>query len=81
MSDSGSIASIFIVLFVLFMIALSIASTGFWIYALIDCATKEPDDGTSNKIVWLLLIVFTHFIGALLYFLIRRPQRIRMVGR
>ena len=52
----------------------------FWIWMLVDCATKEPDQG-NDKIVWMLVIIFTHVLGALIYFLIRRPERIRDHGR
>lgn len=52
----------------------------FWIWMLIDCATKEPDEG-NDKIVWILILIFTHVVGALIYFLVRRPQRLRDVGR
>jgi hypothetical protein len=61
-------------------ILLGIAGTVFWIWALIDCATKEPNEG-NQKVVWILVIVFTHFLGALLYVLIRRPDRVRQFGR
>jgi len=47
----------------------------FWVWMLVDCATKESDLG-NTKIVWLLIILFTHMIGALLYFFVRRPERI-----
>ena len=46
----------------------------FWIWVLIDCVTKEADSG-NNKIVWILIIVFAHVIGALIYYFVRRPQR------
>ena len=52
----------------------------FWVWTLIDCAMKEPDSG-NTKIVWILVIIFTHLLGSLLYFLVRRPQRIAEVGR
>ncbi len=45
-----------------------------WIWALIDCAKNEPSDG-NDKLIWILIILFTHFIGAILYLLIRRPVR------
>jgi hypothetical protein len=61
-------------------ILLGIVGTVFWIWALIDCATKEPNEG-NQKIVWILVIVFTHFLGAVLYVLIRRPDRVRQFGR
>jgi hypothetical protein len=53
--------------------------TIFWIWMLIDCATKEPSSG-NDKLIWILIIVFTHLIGALIYFLVRRPKRIRELG-
>ncbi len=62
------------------LILFGVGGTIFWIWALIDCATKEPNEG-SPKVVWILVIVFTHFLGALLYVLIRRPDRLRQVGR
>ncbi len=51
-----------------------------WIWALVDCITKEPDKG-NDKLIWVLVIVLANWIGALLYLLIRRPQRIREQGR
>lgn len=59
---------------------LGLASTAFWIWMLIDCATKEPDRG-NTKAIWILVIVFTHWIGALIYLFARRPDRIRETGR
>ncbi len=49
-----------------------------WIWMLIDCATKEPS-GT-NKVVWILVILFANGLGALIYFLVRRPERIQAHG-
>lgn len=51
---------------------------GFWIWMLIDCATNETDAG-NNKLVWILIIVFAHVIGALIYFFVRRPQRMTLL--
>ncbi len=62
------------------IVLFGIAGTIFWIWALVDCATKEPNEG-SQKVVWILVIIFTHFIGAVLYVLIRRPQRVRELAR
>jgi hypothetical protein len=52
----------------------------FWIWMIIDCATKEPSEG-NDKLVWIVIIVFTQIIGALIYYFVRRPQRIAQVGR
>ncbi len=57
-----------------------ILGTVFWIWMLVDAATKEPDQG-NTKIVWILVIVLTHWIGALIYFFARRPERIKLSGR
>jgi len=51
----------------------------FWILVLIDCATNEPSDG-NDKIIWILIILFTHCIGALIYVLVRRPKRKELEG-
>jgi sterol desaturase/sphingolipid hydroxylase (fatty acid hydroxylase superfamily) len=52
----------------------------FWIWVLVDCLTKEPAEG-NDRIAWLLVILLAPFIGALLYYFIRRPERIKAVGR
>ena len=56
-----------------------LALTVFWVWMLVDCATKEPSAG-NEKIIWILVIIFTHWIGALIYFLVRRPQRKKEFG-
>jgi hypothetical protein len=70
----------FVFLTLLIPIALSILSTVFWIWMIVDCAVNEPSHD-NNKVVWILIIIFTHFIGALIYFLARRQQRIMEYGR
>ena len=50
-----------------------------WIWTIVDCATHEPDTGNA-KIVWIVIIVLGHFIGALIYIIVRRPERKRLFG-
>ncbi len=52
----------------------------FWIWMLIDCLINEPSEG-NDKIVWVLVIVFTHWIGALIYLFLQRPKRKAKYGR
>ncbi len=52
----------------------------FWIWVLIDCLMKEPSDG-NDKIAWVLFILLVPMIGALVYYFIRRPERVKVVGR
>jgi O-antigen/teichoic acid export membrane protein len=67
-------------LVILVVAIVGIGGTGFWVVMLIECATKEADTG-NTKVVWTIILVFTHVIGALLYFFVRRPERKRELGR
>jgi hypothetical protein len=70
---------IFPLLLILFIFPLLVALIAFWIWMLVDCATKEPSTG-NDKVIWILVIIFTHWIGALIYFFVRRPERKRLFG-
>jgi hypothetical protein len=63
-----------------FVGVIALGGTVVWIWALIDCVTKESDEG-NNRLIWVLVIVFTHLVGAIIYFLVRRPQRLKELGR
>jgi hypothetical protein len=65
---------------VLLFFLLGPGSAVLWIAALISCVKNEPLTGNS-KVVWVVIIVGLQIFGALAYFLIRRPQRIRDLGR
>ena len=69
------IAGAFLLLFATF----AIAGTVFWVVMIIECATREPSGG-NEKLIWILIIIFTHWIGALVYYFVRRPQRIAELG-
>ena len=69
-----------ILLIWLMIMAFAVASFGFWIWMLIDCITKESSEG-NDKLIWILVIVFTNFVGAPLYYFVRRPERIRNFGQ
>lgn len=46
----------------------------FWLVVLIDCIKNEPAEG-NDKVIWILVIVLLHALGALLYLLIGKPRR------
>ena len=52
----------------------------FWIWALIDCINNESTEG-NERIVWVVVIAVTHWIGALIYLVTRRPKRKALLGR
>ncbi len=58
----------------LLLIPLIILFLVLWVWMLIDCI-KRPDDkfeygGNYAKLIWILVLIFTGFIGALIYFII-----------
>jgi len=67
---------------ILFIIPFLLGLAGFviWIWTLIDCISNEPGEG-NDKIIWVLVIVLTHLLGAIIYLVARRPTRIATYGR
>ena len=51
----------------------------FWIWMLIHAVTNKGL-GDGEKIAWVLVIFFLHFIGALIYFFIGRPKGTAAIG-
>ena len=68
------------VLIVLFFLGIGVAGTVLWIWMLVECATRESNEG-NDKLVWILVIIFTQWLGALIYLIVRRPKRIEELGR
>ncbi len=57
----------------LFLIPFGLLLFVFWIWMLIHAATNRGlSDG--EKIVWVLIVLFLHFLGALIYFFVGRPK-------
>ena len=57
-----------------------ILGTIFWIWMLVDAVTNEPSEG-NDKIIWILIILFAHLVGALIYYFMRRPERMKKFGK
>lgn len=66
--------------FILLVVGLAVCSTVFWIWMLVDCLTHETNQG-NEKIIWILVILFAHVLGATMYYFARRKERMAMVGR
>jgi len=62
----GSIALAF------FCVVLGLASTVFWIVALVDAIRRQFDSDTT-KVIWVCVIIFLHFLGAIIYWFGGRP--------
>lgn len=63
----------------LIVICVILVVTCLWIWAVVDCVSSEPSGGA--KIGWLLVIVLAAPIGAPIYLIMRRRQRIAALGR
>ena len=46
---------------------------GLWIWMIVDCASNEPQGPA--KLPWLLVVILGGALGALVYLVVRRPQR------
>jgi hypothetical protein len=62
------------------MNGIAILAAMFWIWVLVDCLTKEPSEG-NDKVAWTLFILMIPVVGALIYYFVRRPERIKAVGK
>ncbi|MDP4039250.1 MAG: PLDc N-terminal domain-containing protein [Candidatus Pacearchaeota archaeon] len=43
----------------------------FWIWMIVDCS-KRNFKNTAEKIIWLLVIIFAHWVGSIVYFIVIR---------
>ncbi len=57
----------------LFLGTIALGAFIFWIWMLVHAITNKGLSDT-EKIVWVLVIIFVHFIGALIYFFVGRPK-------
>ena len=53
--------------------ALALLAVVFWIWMLID-AIQNPGLNGTEKVVWVLVILFLHFLGALIYYFVGRRK-------
>ncbi len=63
------------------LILLSLGLTAFWIWMLVDCAQAPEKPGSNDRVVWILVIVFTSWLGALIYYFVARQPRIAAARR
>lgn len=71
--------AVYEVLLVLGILVVALPLLGFWIWTLVDCLQNETSEN-NEKLLWMLLIIFTEVIGAAIYFFVRRPKRLATLG-
>lgn len=47
----------------------------FWVWMLVDCLKYERPN-TTEKLIWIIVVLFGHFLGAVLYLYFRRTKRL-----
>ena len=64
------------ILLILWILALPLAVLAFvfWIGMLVH-AIQNTGLSDTEKLIWVLVMIFTHFLGALIYFFVGRPKR------
>ena len=65
------------IVLVIFSLAIGLSALAFWIWMLVDCLKNESRQG-NDKIVWLIVIIATKLLGAVIYYYVRRPERLRL---
>ena len=58
-----------------FLAVVGLVLFAFWVWMLVHCLQNQALVG-NEKLVWVLVIVFTHFLGAVIYFFVGRPKRL-----
>jgi hypothetical protein len=78
--EIGIMFSIISLILFLFSLAFTVLYFVFWIWMLIDCLKYEPSEG-NDKVIWAIVIILLQALGALLYYIVRRPERIKQTGQ
>ncbi len=73
MSASIVLAGFGLLLWLMFAV-LAIAAFVFWIIMLINAIGNNRLSGT-EKVVWVLVIIFLHFLGALIYYFVGKDRK------
>lgn len=71
------------VLFFLGMVAVAVVGTVLWVVALVDLLRRPSWQWAAagqNQVVWALVVVLGHLVGAIVYWLVARPALRRVEG-
>jgi hypothetical protein len=67
------------ILFALVLFPIALAAFVFWICMLVS-AIQNKGLSDTERIVWVLVVILLHILGAILYFFLARPKRNTPVG-
>jgi hypothetical protein len=69
----GGGMGLFGLMFLLVALAVGVAAFAFWIWMLIHAITNKGLTDT-EKVLWVLIVLLLHVLGALIYFFVGRPK-------
>ena len=72
-SSSDMVGGVLILGFILVCVAIGIGCIVFWLWSLIHALTNNGLSG-SEKVAWVLVILFIQLIGSIIYFFVARPK-------
>lgn len=64
---------IFVPFMMLIVFGFAVFFLVFWIWMLVDCIKSDLKD--SDKLIWILIIIFLNWLGALIYLIIVRSNK------
>ncbi len=65
----------FFLLSILLIVITGVLLSAFWIWMIVDCAQRKFKND-SEKVVWILVIIFLHVLGAAIYyFAVKRKDK------
>ncbi len=56
-------------------ILIGLAMTAFWVWMLVDACTNPALEKNNDRILWVLVILFAHGLGAIIYFFVARKPK------
>lgn len=71
----GLFGALWVLWFVMFVVIAGLNITGivFWIMMIVDAAKREFKN-ENDKIMWILILVFTSWVGALVYYFVVKKK-------
>jgi hypothetical protein len=73
-SSPDMFAGLGMILLVLLMLGVGLVALAFWIWMLVH-AIKNPGLSDSERIVWVLVIIFVQLLGAIIYYFVGKPKQ------
>jgi hypothetical protein len=70
---AGFFSPVHLIVLLIVVLPIIVLLFGFWLWMLVDCL-KNPRLQGAEKIFWVLVIIFMHALGALVYLLVGRTR-------